>query len=53
MKKYKVEFSGYAYIEAESKQDAEKNFDPAEAVLLEYGVDAVQEVNEFILKVES
>lgn len=51
MKKYKVEYSGFAYIEADNKQDAEENFDLDNAIFAEWGVDAVQEVDDFTVEV--
>ena len=51
MKKYRVEYSGFAYIEAESPSDAEENFDRDTAIFDEYKIDAVQEVDDFTLEV--
>jgi len=51
MKKYRVEYSGFAYIEAESPLDAEVNFDRDTAIFDEYKIDAVQEVDEFTVEV--
>lgn len=45
--KYKVEYSGYAYIWADSPQDAEENFDRDNALFDEYSVDAVHEIRGF------
>lgn len=51
MKKYRVEYSGFAYIEAENKQDAEENFDRDSAIFDEYSVDSVHEVDDFTVEV--
>lgn len=51
MKKYKVEYSGFAYVYANDPQDAEENFDRDSALFDEYGVDGVQEVDDFVVEV--
>lgn len=51
MKKYKVEYSGFAYVYADDPQDAEENFDRDSALFDEYGVDGVQEVDDFVVEV--
>lgn len=51
MKKYKVEYSGFAYVYADDPQDAEENFDRDYAEYDEYGVDSVQEVDDFVVEV--
>lgn len=51
MKKYKVEYSGFAYVCADDPQDAEENFDCDSALFDEYGVDSVQEVDDFVVEV--
>ena len=48
MAKYKVYFSGFAYIEADSMEEAEDNYD-FEAVYEEQQVDMIEEVDEFLV----
>ncbi|MBQ9704320.1 MAG: hypothetical protein IJV68_07250 [Clostridia bacterium] len=52
MKKYRVEYSGFAYVEADDPVDAEENFDRDTAIFDEYKVEAVQEVDEFTVRCE-
>ena len=49
MKKYRVNYSGFAYIYADDIGDAKTNFDRDDAVFDEYSVDSIQEVDEFIV----
>lgn len=51
MAKYKVKFGGFAYVEAESIEEAEEKFDDEEFVFCEYGVAAIEEVDEFLMEV--
>lgn len=50
MAKYRVNFSGFAFIEADSEEDAKERFwyDPEECYQ-ECQVDNVEEVDEFVV----
>jgi hypothetical protein len=50
MKKYKVMFSGYAYVEAFDEADAENVFDEGLEVYKETSIDMVEEVDEFLVE---
>lgn len=46
--KYKVNFSGFAYVEADSKEEArEKVLDEDDTIYFETQVDNIEEVDEF------
>lgn len=47
MPKYKVCFSGFAYVEADSEEEAEDTFYSDNCEFEEYEVDFVEEVDEF------
>ena len=50
MKKYKVSFSGFAYLVAESPEEAEELFNDDGAVIYsECQPDSVEEVDEFVV----
>lgn len=51
MGKYKVYYSGFAYVYADDPKDAEENFDRDCALFDEYQVDGVQEVDDFTVEV--
>ena len=51
MPKYKLTFSGFAYIEAEDKEEAEDKFDDEDFVFSQYGIDEIAEVDEFTVEV--
>lgn len=46
-KKYKIHYSGFAYVRAENIEEAEDNFDQDLVVYDERGIDSVEEVDEF------
>ena len=46
MAKYKVYYSGFAYVEADSEEEALETYD-YDSVYEEYGVDRIEEVDEF------
>lgn len=51
MAKYKICFSGFAYVEADSEESAiDKYFDDG-AIYEESGVDSVSEIDDFIVEV--
>ena len=50
MKKYKVMFSGYAYVEASDEDDARDVFDNEMEVYKEISVDVIEEVDEFLFE---
>lgn len=47
MPKYKISFSGFAYIEAEDCEEAEEIFYNDGGVYSEYEIDEAEEVDEF------
>lgn len=51
MKKYKVSFSGFAYVEADSPEEAEELFheEGTAVVYSEYQADSVEEVDDFVV----
>jgi hypothetical protein len=51
MAKYKVKFGGFAYIEADDQAEAEEKFDDEDFVFCEYGIAAIEEVDEFTVRV--
>ena len=51
MAKYKISFSGFAYVEANSEEDAIEMFDDDLDIFREQRIDAVTEVDEFTVEV--
>lgn len=51
MAKYKISFSGFAYVEADSRDDALEMFDDDLDVFREQRIDSVAEVDEFRVEV--
>lgn len=49
MAKFKVVFEGFAYIEAENAEEARDKFDDEEYAFCEWGIDTVEEVDEFLV----
>ena len=50
MAKYKVCFSGFAYVEADDEQEAKEKLEDREEAYMEYAMDSVEEVDEFIVR---
>lgn len=50
MAKYKITFSGFAYVEAEDEEEAREAFDDDDFAFKETKVDNVEEVDEFIIE---
>lgn len=50
MAKYKICFSGFAYVEADDKEEAIEKLDDREEIFLEYQMDSVDEVDEFVVR---
>jgi hypothetical protein len=50
MAKYKVTFSGFCYVEADSEDEAKEKADDGEYAFSEYGFDSVEEVDEFVVR---
>lgn len=51
MAKYKVSYSGFVYVEADTAEEAEeKTFDEVEEIYSEKQVNAVIEVDEFVVE---
>ena len=51
MAKYKVSFCGFAYIEADSADEAEDLFDNDEFAYMERSTEAIEEVDDFVIEV--
>ena len=51
MAKYKVEFRGFVYVEADNAEEAEEKFDDEDYVFAEYGITSVEEIDEFKVRV--
>ena len=47
MKKYKVEFSGFVYVEAEDEEDAKEKYNDGETIYEESEVNSVKQVSDF------
>lgn len=47
MKKFKVSFKGFAYVEAEDAEEAKEKFEDGDYAFCEYGCEATEEVQEF------
>ena len=52
LKKYKVEFSGFAYITASSPEEAEELFHDGDATYSEHSVTKVEEVDDFLIDLD-
>ena len=48
--RYKVKFSGFAYVEADSADEAEECFDNDEVAYKETSVDSIEEVDDFVME---
>lgn len=51
MAKYKISFSGFAYVEADDKDEALVLFDDDLDIFREQRIDSVTEVDEFVVEV--
>ena len=49
--KYKVNFRGFAYVEANDKEEAEDRFATEDIEYEEYGIDSIEEVDDFIIEI--
>lgn len=49
--KYKVNFSGFAYVEANNKEEAEDKFACEDTKYDEYGIDYIEEVDDFVVEI--
>lgn len=47
MAKYKVCYSGFAYVEADNAKDAEENYDACDNVYKETQIDSIEAVDDF------
>lgn len=47
---YKVNFSGFAYIEADSEEEAKDKYHDDNCVYVEANIDDVEEVDDFIVE---
>jgi hypothetical protein len=47
--RYKVKFSGFAYVEADNKDEAEECFDDDDFSYKETSVDSIEEVDDFVV----
>lgn len=50
MAKYKVAFSGFAYVEADDEEEAKELFQNDEADYMETEIDSAEEVDEFFVR---
>lgn len=48
--KYKVSFSGFAYVEAETAEEAKELFQNGETVYEETAIDSTEAVDEFFVE---
>lgn len=48
--KYKISFSGFAYVEADNPQEAEELFLNDEPVYKETEIDSTEEVDDFFIR---
>lgn len=48
--RYKVKFSGFAYVEADNKDEAEECFDDDDFSYKETSVDSIEEVDDFVVE---
>lgn len=51
MKKFKVNYSGFAYVEAEDENEAEDRYIDDESIFDEMQIDSICEVDEFRVRV--
>lgn len=51
MAKYKISFSGFAYVEADTEEEALELFDDDLDIFREQRIDSVTEVDEFVVEV--
>lgn len=49
--KYKVNFSGFAYIEANDEKEAKDKFGCEDIEYEEYSIDNVEEVDDFVVNI--
>lgn len=47
MAKYRVNYSGFVYVEADSQEDALEAYFDGDTIYEESGVDSVEEIDEF------
>ncbi len=47
MARYKVEFSGFAYVEADSKEEAQELFENDDCIYSERDIDGIVTIKEF------
>ena len=50
MAKYKIAFSGFAYVEADDEEEAKENLEDGGEVYMEYTMDSVVEVDSFDIR---
>lgn len=51
MAKYKIHYSGFAYVEASDEEEAEEMFFDGDTVVDETVVDEIEEVEEFVWRI--
>lgn len=50
MAKFKIVFKGFAYVEADDEEEAQEKFEDEDYAFCEYGVETVEEVDEFTVR---
>lgn len=51
MKKFKVNYTGFAYVKADSTEEAEEKFDDDDYLYGELKVESIEEINEFSVRI--
>lgn len=51
MAKYKIYYSGFAYVEADSEDEAEDKYSWDDTILDEKSIDSIVKVDEFVMEI--
>ena len=49
--KYKVSYSGFAYVEADSEEDAQMAYEDGDTIYEEEWIEEIEEVDEFTVNI--
>ena len=49
--KYKVSYSGFAYVEADSEDEAQMAYEDGDSIYEEEWIEEIEEVDEFIVSI--